>query len=93
MGELLLGLHEQTGAAFVIIEHDVPLVSSLADRMICMHLGEIISEGATTDVLTDPVVAAAYLGADAAGEPRAGSRQTGQAMRMGQGAPLASRGM
>jgi ABC-type branched-subunit amino acid transport system ATPase component/ABC-type branched-subunit amino acid transport system permease subunit len=65
LGELLLGLREQTGAAFIIIEHDVPLVSSLADRMICMHLGQIIAEGDTTDVLTDPVVVAAYLGADA----------------------------
>ena len=51
LGELLLGLREQTGAAFIIIEHDVPLVSSLADRMVCMHLGEVIAEGETTEVL------------------------------------------
>lgn len=70
LGELLLGLRDQTGAAFIIIEHDVPLVSTLADRMICMHLGEIIAEGETTDVLTDPVVVAAYLGADSGAAAR-----------------------
>jgi len=47
LGDLLLGLREQTGAAFVVIEHDVPLVSSIADRLLCMHLGEIISQGDT----------------------------------------------
>jgi ABC-type branched-subunit amino acid transport system ATPase component/ABC-type branched-subunit amino acid transport system permease subunit len=72
LGELLLGLREQTGAAFVVIEHDVPLVSSIADRMICMHLGEIIAQGDTTDVLTNPAVVAAYLGADAAAAARSG---------------------
>ena len=78
LGELLLGLRQQTGAAFIIIEHDVPLVSSLADRMVCLHLGEIIAQGATADVLTDPVVVAAYLGADgAAARPRPGRRRSG----------------
>ena len=64
LGELLLGLREQTGAAFVVIEHDVPLVSSVADRLACMHVGEVIAEGDTASVLNDPAVVAAYLGAD-----------------------------
>jgi ABC-type branched-subunit amino acid transport system ATPase component/ABC-type branched-subunit amino acid transport system permease subunit len=72
LGELLLGLRAQTGAAFIVIEHDVPLVSSIADRMVCMHLGEVIADGDTTDVLTDPIVVEAYLGADAAAAHRSG---------------------
>jgi ABC-type branched-subunit amino acid transport system ATPase component len=64
LGELLLGLREETNAAFIVIEHDVPLVSSLADRLVCMHLGEVIADGTTNEVLADPVVVAAYLGAD-----------------------------
>jgi ABC-type branched-subunit amino acid transport system ATPase component/ABC-type branched-subunit amino acid transport system permease subunit len=79
LGELLLGLREQTGAAFIVIEHDVPLVSSIADRMICMHLGEIIAQGETTDVLTNPAVVAAYLGADAAAAARSGPMPAGVA--------------
>ncbi len=72
LGELLLGLREQTGAAFVVIEHDVPLVSSIADRLLCMHVGEIIAEGETAEVLNDPVVVAAYLGTDDVGARRSG---------------------
>ncbi|MDA8355843.1 MAG: ATP-binding cassette domain-containing protein [Actinomycetota bacterium] len=72
LAELLLGLREQTGATFVIIEHDVPLVSSLADRMVCLHLGEVIAEGETTEVLSNPVVVSAYLGADASAVHRSG---------------------
>jgi len=73
LGELLLGLREQTGAAFIVIEHDVPLVSSLADRVICLHLGEIIAQGDATGVLNDPAVVAAYLGRD--GAPTRGTAQ------------------
>jgi branched-chain amino acid transport system ATP-binding protein len=66
LGELLLGIRDQTGATFVIIEHDVPLVSSIADRLVCIHLGEVISEGSTTEVLNDSAVVTAYMGTDEA---------------------------
>ncbi len=64
MGELILGLSAETGASFIIIEHDVPLVSYVSDRLICLHLGQIIAEGNTTDVLANPDVISAYLGRD-----------------------------
>jgi branched-chain amino acid transport system ATP-binding protein len=64
LGELLLDVREQTGAAFVVIEHDVPLVSAVADRLSCLHLGSVIAEGPTAGVLDDPLVMRAYLGAD-----------------------------
>ena len=76
MAELLLGLREQTGAAFIVIEHDVPLVSSLADRMVCMHLGEVIAEGETTEVLASPTVVSAYLGTDHVRFERSGGPAT-----------------
>lgn len=76
LGELILGLREETGAAFVIIEHDVPLVASVADRLACMHLGEVIADGATESVLQDSAVVASYLAsADTAGD--AGARLVG----------------
>lgn len=62
LGDLLLGVREQTGAAFVIIEHDVPLVSSISDRLVCMHLGGITAAGDPEAVLSDPGVISSYLG-------------------------------
>ncbi len=64
LAELLRGIASQTRASMIIIEHDVPLVSSVADQLVCMHLGEIISRGSTSKVLNDPLVIDAYLGRD-----------------------------
>ena len=89
LGELLLGLRDQTGAAFVVIEHDVPLVSSIADRLVCMHVGEVIAEGDTSLVLNDPSVVSAYLGSDDTGMHRSDGVPTGLDNAAG-GGPLLS---
>ena len=73
LGGLLLELRDQTGGTFLVIEHDVPLVSSIADRLVCLHLGEVLAEGPPGEVLDDPRVVAAYLGDDAAAISRSGS--------------------
>jgi len=72
LGELLVDLRAQTGATFIIIEHDVPLVSSISDRLVCLHLGRVLSEGVPSAVLADPLVIEAYLGVDAAAVGRSG---------------------
>jgi ABC-type branched-subunit amino acid transport system ATPase component len=53
------------GAATVVIDHDVPFVSGLADRMIAMDLGRVVAEGVPDDVLAHPDVIASYLGSGA----------------------------
>jgi ABC-type branched-subunit amino acid transport system ATPase component/ABC-type branched-subunit amino acid transport system permease subunit len=90
LAELLLGLRDQTGAAFIVIEHDVPLVASIADRLLCMHVGEVISEGATAEVLNDPVVVAAYLGTDEVANRRSGPTPTPPPPVVEQPAPVAA---
>jgi ABC-type branched-subunit amino acid transport system ATPase component len=74
LAELLVELRDSTGATLVVIEHDVPLVAGIADRMACMHLGRVIVEGDVGDVLSAPEVIASYLGDDvvaiARSEPR-----------------------
>jgi branched-chain amino acid transport system ATP-binding protein len=72
LGELLLSLRASTGAAFVLIEHDIPLVTSLSDRMICLHLGSVIAEGAPADVMAHPDVITSYLGDSAVAINRSG---------------------
>jgi ABC-type branched-subunit amino acid transport system ATPase component/ABC-type branched-subunit amino acid transport system permease subunit len=77
LGGLLLELQGTTGATMVLIEHDIPLVSSVADRLLCMHLGGVLCEGPPDDVLADPAVAASYLGESDAAVARSGVRAAG----------------
>jgi branched-chain amino acid transport system ATP-binding protein len=46
----------------LIIEHDMDVVSSLADRVTVLHYGEVLSEGSFDEVKTDPRVYEVYLG-------------------------------
>jgi ABC-type branched-subunit amino acid transport system ATPase component/ABC-type branched-subunit amino acid transport system permease subunit len=64
LGELLLDIRERTGASLLLIEHDIPLISGVSDRLACMHLGEVIAEGRPQDVLRHPDVVSSYLGQD-----------------------------
>ena len=46
----------------LIIEHDMDVVSSLADRVSVLHFGEVLTEGTFDEVKTDPRVYEVYLG-------------------------------
>jgi ABC-type branched-subunit amino acid transport system ATPase component len=85
LGELLLQVREETGAAFVVIEHDVPLVSSISDRLLCMHLGGVIASGAPGAVLSDPGVISSYLGDSPESIARSGGAASRPARRSGPG--------
>jgi|GEM_PF-12755 len=64
LSDVLLGLRDHTNATFVIVEHDVPLISQLADRIVCMATGKVIADGSAYEVLNSPKVIEAYLGTD-----------------------------
>jgi branched-chain amino acid transport system ATP-binding protein len=59
-------LGDHPGAAVLIIEHDLELITRLCPTAAVLHFGRIIQKGAPQDVLRDPVVVEAYLGADLA---------------------------
>jgi branched-chain amino acid transport system ATP-binding protein len=48
--------------ALLIIEHDMDVVFSLADRITVLHYGEVLSDGAPDAVKADPRVHEVYLG-------------------------------
>jgi len=62
LGPLLESIRRRLGCAILIIEHDIPLISSLADRLIALDLGAVVAEGRPPDVLADPRVVESYLG-------------------------------
>jgi ABC-type branched-subunit amino acid transport system ATPase component len=74
LGPLLLRIRDSLGASILIIEHDLPLLTSVADRMVAMELGEVIASGDPGEVVHDPKVVASYLGTDEAAISRSGGR-------------------
>jgi branched-chain amino acid transport system ATP-binding protein len=72
LGPLLLRIRDETGASLLVIEHDVPLLLSIADRVVALDLGEVVTAGLPNDVVNDPRVVASYLGTTQATIARSG---------------------
>jgi peptide/nickel transport system ATP-binding protein len=51
---LLRSLQEERGLAYVFISHDLPVVRTLADRVVVLRSGRVLEEGAARDVLDAP---------------------------------------
>jgi branched-chain amino acid transport system ATP-binding protein len=58
---LLRLLSKEMNIAIIIVEHRIELLGTIADRVMVMDAGEVISEGFMADVLSDPTVHAAYF--------------------------------
>ena len=50
------------GITVVMVEHDMSLVSRVADRVICMAQGKVLASGTAREVQGNPLVISAYLG-------------------------------
>ena len=61
---LLVEIRREMGASMLIIEHDMPLIMSVSDRVYCLEAVSVIAEGDAESVRNNPLVVASYLGTD-----------------------------
>jgi ABC-type branched-subunit amino acid transport system ATPase component len=69
----LLRIVHDTGCGLLLVEHDLPLVMSVSDRLVAMNLGEVIASGTPAEVCEDPRVVESYLSASVDALQRSGS--------------------
>ncbi|OUM93489.1 MAG: hypothetical protein BAA04_04545 [Firmicutes bacterium ZCTH02-B6] len=57
------------GVTVVLIEHDMDIVFSMADRIVVLHQGRVLADGTPSEIRANPAVKEVYLGGTFAGRP------------------------
>jgi ABC-type branched-subunit amino acid transport system ATPase component len=81
-GPLLRRIRDELDCAVLIVEHDMPLLMGLCDRIYALETGGVIAEGTPDEIRNDGRVVASYLGTvDAAITRSNGTRSNGNGAR------------
>jgi branched-chain amino acid transport system ATP-binding protein len=65
MVEILRKINREQGTAILLIEHVMRAVMALAGRVLVLHHGAAIAQGAPAEIVRDPAVIRSYLGTEA----------------------------
>jgi ABC-type branched-subunit amino acid transport system ATPase component len=60
--DFILAIQRETRTLFLIVEHNMEFIMSLASRIIVMHQGRVLEEGTPAEIQANARVIEAYLG-------------------------------
>lgn len=75
MARAVLEIRDELGISIVLVEHDMGMVMSIADRVTVLDFGRLIADGTPDETQANPDVVRAYLGAGDDIEPTSATDQ------------------